>query len=665
MYRQTDPISALKGVGDKTAMSLKKLGVETVGDLIMHLPVRYEDYRPPVTVCDGEVGNVISVKAVICQSPILRRSGRRSILTVTAACDGIPVNMIWFYMPYLKSKLQKGSVFVFRGKLTKTRFGFGFEQPLLYSAEEYEELSGSLMPVFRSGEGITSTKIRKLIRQALDDLEPSEDPIPLFIREKYGLMEKLEAINIMCFPKKKEDILPARRRLVFGEFLDFILGIRKMRQEGSALTNPYDLHRDEITTGFVDRLPFDLTDAQKKVFCEIKSDLTGPTLMKRLLQGDVGSGKTILALLALMLVSENGYQGAMMAPTEVLARQHYDNFTRLFSEYDIPFRLILLTGSMTPKEKRDAREKIASHGADIVIGTHALISEGVKYDRLALVITDEQHRFGVRQRDKLAAKASESGEGDSFMPHIMVMSATPIPRTLAIIIYGDLDISVIDEMPPGRIPVKNCVVGTNYRKKAYDFIKEQLRKGHQAYVVCPKINGEDESEGENVIDYTDVLRENLPPAARVEYLHGKMRPAEKEDIMERFLKGEIDVLVSTTVIEVGVDVANATVMMIEDAQRFGLAQLHQLRGRVGRGNSQSYCIFINGSGDPEKQARLDILNHSNDGFEIAGEDLKMRGPGDVFGIRQSGVLQFAVGDVFTDNMILKEAAEAANIILGL
>ena len=663
MYRESDPIPVLKGVGDKTELALKKLGIQTVGDLLMHLPVRYEDFEPAADIDEAHAGRVVAARGIIYSAPMLRRTGRRTMLTTTAVCNGILFNLIWFHMPYLKNKLKKGSEFVFRGKLIKNRFGYGFEQPLIYSVSEYDEMAGTLQPVFRSSSGLSGVKIHKLIKEAIENIIPEPDPLPLFIREKYGLMERMNAVKALCFPERRQDIIPARRRLVFGEFLDFIIGIRKLREETNALPNTYDFSRGEITERFLASLPYELTGAQKKVLSEVRADLTGQTLMKRLIQGDVGSGKTIISLLALMLAAENGYQGAIMAPTEVLAKQHYENFSAMFSEYGVPFGLTLLTGSMTAKEKREAYERIAAHETDIIIGTHALISEGVKYDRLAIVITDEQHRFGVRQRDRLAAKAEESDAGRGGQPHVLVMSATPIPRTLAIIVYGDLDLSIIDEMPKGRIPVKNCVVGQNYRKRSYDFIRDQVRAGHQAYVVCPKVNNEEESEGENVVDYTEILRENLPPAIRVEYLHGKMRPSEKEDIMERFLSGEIQVLVSTTVIEVGVDVSNATVMMIEDAERFGLAQLHQLRGRVGRGSAQSYCIFINGSGDPEKQKRLEILNNSNDGFKIASEDLKLRGPGDIFGIRQSGALQFAIGDIYTDSAILKEAAEAADLMM--
>lgn len=379
-------------------------------------------------------------------------------------------------------------------------------------------------------------------------------------------------------------------------------------------------------------------------------------MMSRLVQGDVGSGKTILAFLAMFLVADNSYQAALMAPTEVLARQHYEGFLKLMEEQGLSFPTVLLTGSDTAKEKRIAYERIASGEAAIIIGTHALIQEKVEYANLALVITDEQHRFGVKQREALTTRGNP--------PNVLVMSATPIPRTLAIILYGDLDISVIDELPAKRLPIKNCVVNTSYRPKAYSFIEKQVRQGRQAYVICPMVEESEGMDAENVLDYTQKLKENLPSDIQIEYLHGKMKPKEKNRVMESFAAGEIQVLVSTTVVEVGVNVPNATVMMVENAERFGLAQLHQLRGRVGRGEYQSYCIFIQGNQD-QISKRLEILNKSNDGFYIAGEDLKLRGPGDLFGIRQSGDMEFRIGDIYNDSTILKEASEAAEEILSL
>ena len=382
--------------------------------------------------------------------------------------------------------------------------------------------------------------------------------------------------------------------------------------------------------------------------------MTGGNVMSRLVQGDVGSGKTILAVLALIMTGCNGCQGALMVPTEVLARQHFESVKELLEEHQIPLVPVLLTGSMTAKEKRLAKAEIESGSAQIIIGTHALIQEDVQYHRLALVVTDEQHRFGVRQRETLADKG--------ITPHVLVMSATPIPRTLAIIVYGDLDISVVDEMPAHRLPIKNCVVDESYRPNAYRFMEKEVAAGHQVYIICPMVEESDELELENVTDYTEKLQKILP-MIRIACLHGKMKPKEKNEIMERFAAGDIQILISTTVIEVGINVPNATVMMVENAERFGLAQLHQLRGRVGRGSAQSYCIFMSGSKGKETRKRLEVLNKSNDGFYIASEDLKLRGPGDLFGIRQSGILEFRMGDVFQDSAVLGQASEAAGRLL--
>ena len=456
------------------------------------------------------------------------------------------------------------------------------------------------------------------------------------------------------FPLSKENYYHARERFVFEEFFLFVMALRHLKAEESRAENTLQIQKKEEVEAFIKKLPYELTNAQKKVWKEISDDMSGTYVMSRLVQGDVGSGKTILAVLALMLAGFNGCQGALMAPTEVLARQHFETVKELFLTYDIPLTPLLLTGSMKAKEKREAYAQIENGEADIIIGTHALIQDKVNYHNLGLVVTDEQHRFGVRQRETLAGKGT--------CPHILVMSATPIPRTLGIILYGDLDISAVDELPANRLPIKNCVVDTGYRKTAYQFMKKQVLEGRQCYVICPMVEESEHMEAENVIDYAAVLQEALGDEIKVGYLHGKMKQTEKDRIMEAFARREIGILVSTTVIEVGINVPNATVMMVENAERFGLAQLHQLRGRVGRGEHQSYCIFMTASKSRETKERLEILNHSNDGFYIANEDLKLRGPGDLFGIRQSGVMDFKLGDIFQDAKILQNANEAAGTI---
>lgn len=527
----------------------------------------------------------------------------------------------------------------------------------MFTWEEYQKKSGRLLPRYALTKGLTNQTVQKSVAQALEYYPPEKEYLPQSVLQKIPMLSHREAVNSLHFPENREELLAARNRIVFEEFFSFLLVLRKNKDLAAKTENHFPMYETADTVRFLEQLPFPLTKAQKKVWGELREDMGSPYAMNRLIQGDVGSGKTILAVLALLMCAANGYQGAMMAPTEVLAVQHFETISGYIEKYGIAFRPVLLTGSMTAKEKREAYAKIASGEANLIIGTHALIQEKVEYSSLALVVTDEQHRFGVRQRETLAAKGSE--------PHVLVMSATPIPRTLAIILYGDLKVSVIDELPANRLPIKNCVVGTSYRPKAYEFIAKEVAAGRQAYVICPMVEEGESEDLENVVDYTEKLRAVLPPSVQVAYLHGKMRPADKNRIMEEFAAKEIDVLVSTTVIEVGINVPNATVMMVENAERFGLAQLHQLRGRVGRGEYQSYCIFMQGNGAKETSKRLEILNKSNDGFYIAGEDLKLRGPGDLFGIRQSGLLEFKLGDIYQDADILKAASETAADILSL
>ena len=459
-----------------------------------------------------------------------------------------------------------------------------------------------------------------------------------------------------------EELGKARNRLIFDEFFEFILGIRKKKKENDGLRNERPMKNESLPDELLGKLPYSLTGAQKRAWEEIRRDLTGEFVMSRLLQGDVGSGKTILAFLALLLCSANHRQGALMAPTEVLARQHMENLIKLREQYDLPIEPVLLTGSVKGKARKEAYEKIASGEADIIIGTHALIQDKVEYADLGLVITDEQHRFGVRQRESLA------GKGNSVP--VLVMSATPIPRTLAIIMYGDLQISVLDEMPAGRLPIKNLAISTSERRRIYRFIYGQIKQGRQAYVICPEVEEGEMSELENVQDYTDKLRGIFPAEVRIDSLNGRMKPAEKTEIMDRFGAGETDILVSTTVIEVGIDVPNASVIAIENAERFGMSQLHQLRGRVGRGQWQSYCIFLYTQGSEEeggtdkKPRRLEILEKTNDGFQIAEEDLKLRGPGDLFGERQSGALGFILADIYEDSSIMRKAAAYVDEVLA-
>lgn len=650
------PVNRIKGVGEKTAALFGKINVYTIDDLIRHYPRDYETYDAPVSIRETSPGNVQAVYGQITAIPNVKKVRNLSILNAILKDDnGDSIQLTFFNMPFLKKVLKPGGFYLFRGLVQQRGTHKFMEQPRMFTWDEYRQKSGRLLPRYALTKGLTNQTVQKSVAQALEYYPPEKEYLPQMILQKYPMLSHREAVYALHFPESREELLTARNRMVFEEFFSFLLVLRKNKELAAKTENHFPMYETADTVRFLEQLPFPLTKAQKKVWGEFREDMGSPYAMNRLIQGDVGSGKTILAVLALLMCAANGYQGAMMAPTEVLAVQHFETISGYVKKYGIAFRPVLLTGSMTAKEKREAYAKIASGEANLIIGTHALIQEKVEYSSLALVVTDEQHRFGVRQRETLAAKGSE--------PHVLVMSATPIPRTLAIILYGDLKVSVIDELPANRLPIKNCVVGTSYRPKAYEFIAKEVSTGRQAYVICPMVEEGESEDLENVVDYTEKLRATLPPSVQVAYLHGKMRPADKNRIMEEFAAKEIDVLVSTTVIEVGINVPNATVMMVENAERFGLAQLHQLRGRVGRGEFQSYCIFISTSDAKETMERLQILNHSNDGFHIASEDLKLRGPGDIFGIRQSGEFAFVLGDIYTDANILKEASDAVEQLL--
>ncbi len=649
-------LRTLKGVGEKTEKLFQKVGIYDTDDLLHYYPRNYDEYETPVDIAELKEGTVQAVSAAVCSGVYVNSVRGRQIISVNIADQSGKFPVVWFNLPYLKKTLRKGSWFVFRGRIVRKQGKLEKEHPEIFTPSAYEEILHNLQPIYGLTAGLSNKTVVKMVTQLLETLPMQSEYLPEELKERYRLADINYALKTIHFPKNKEELLVSRKRLVFDEFLLFIISVRRMKEKAEETPNCFPVKETWLTEEVIERLPYSLTNAQLNAWHEIERDLAGRTMMSRLVQGDVGSGKTILAFLAMFLVADNGYQAALMAPTEVLARQHYEGFLKLMEEQGLSFPTVLLTGSDTAKEKRIAYERIASGEAAIIIGTHALIQEKVEYANLALVITDEQHRFGVKQREALTTRGNP--------PNVLVMSATPIPRTLAIILYGDLDISVIDELPAKRLPIKNCVVNTSYRPKAYSFIEKQVRQGRQAYVICPMVEESEGMDAENVLDYTQKLKENLPSDIRIEYLHGKMKPKEKNHVMESFAAGEIQVLVSTTVVEVGVNVPNATVMMVENAERFGLAQLHQLRGRVGRGEYQSYCIFIQGNQD-QISKRLEILNKSNDGFYIAGEDLKLRGPGDLFGIRQSGDMEFRIGDIYNDSTILKEASEAAEEILSL
>ena len=661
---ESSPITAVKGVGPKTSEHFAKAGIRTVSDLIRYYPRGYDHFEQPVragSLSVADDGCVVAVEGMIERTLSVRSLKSFRVTTGKIQSGGALLDVTWFNMPFLKNQVRPGVRYVFRGRIRAKGNRVFLQQPKIYDLFDYEQLQKTLQPVYPLVKGLTENALRKALREAFfgaSHIDLSDDPLPAAMREKYSLWDRKSAVRGIHFPEGDEALWGARRRLVFEEFFFFILMLKRLRKSREAREDGCALAPARMTQKVLSSLDFDLTGAQKRVWEEISRELSSRKIMARLIQGDVGSGKTIVAFLALIQCAASGMQGALMVPTEVLARQHYDAFTKLCLQAHLTIGTVLLTGSMKAGERKAAYESVRTGEAKVIIGTHALIQEKVDYQRLALVVTDEQHRFGVHQREILEEKGMH--------PHTIVMSATPIPRTLAVILYGDLDVSVIDEMPANRLPIKNAVVDPSWRPKICQFVAKQVQDGHQAYVICPMVEDSEEIEAENVIDYTDTFRDELRrylPNVNVEYLHGKMKGSEKQSVMERFASHGIDVLVSTTVVEVGVNVPNATVMMVENAERFGLAQLHQLRGRVGRGKDQSYCIFISTMQNDEIKKRLNILASSNDGFEIARKDLELRGPGELFGTRQSGEIGFALADIYADASVMSDAADAVKQLL--
>ncbi len=647
----SDDIKTLKGIGGKTSALFNKVGVFSLWDLVRYVPRSYERFPSVGKVRDLKLNEENALFLTLKTDLKAVRAGRLMILSAVAEdSDGGIIRLKWFNSFFLQKILGKNSKRIFSGRAVMGREGAELVQPRYFSEEEYKELTGILQPVYPLTKGLSGKTIINSVRQVLNGVS-IEDFLSEKDREELKLMELNEAFKILHQPENEEDVVRARKRIAFNEFLSLTLKIRSLKEENSGVGNRFRMIESSAALRLTESLPYELTSSQKKAYQDILKDFSSDTAMNRLLQGDVGSGKTIIAFLAMVTAAENGYQAALMAPTEVLASQHAEKLNALLSRAGLPFKTVLLTGSLSEKEKRSAREEISSGEAKLIIGTHALIQDQVRFKSLALAVTDEQHRFGVRQREDL------SGE---TVPHTLVMSATPIPRTLAIILYGDLDISLMESLPEKRRPIKNCVVGPDYRSKAWSFISDEVKKGHQAYVICPLV---EESEGimaENVTDYAEKLKGVYGDRVRVGVLHGRMNNRDKVSIMDRFKSGETDVLVSTTVVEVGVDVPNATVMMIENAERFGLSSLHQIRGRVGRGEEQGYCIFMDTSGKKEENKRLKVLNGTNDGFKIADEDLKLRGPGELFGLRQSGEMDFDIADIYNDADMLRLAASFAD-----
>lgn len=650
-------LSSLKGIGQKTEQLFTKAGITDTSQLPYYYPRSYDIYKEPVLISEIDEDGIYTLYLSIASDVEVKPMKKLNITTVFAVDEqNERIKLTWFNMPFIKGALRRGYRYMVRGRVVCRGSLVSMEQPKLYTAAEYEQKLHYIQPIYPLVKGLTNNMVTKAVTQyfAMQNNPEEMEYLPKELIERYELKPLYEAIKHIHFPRGINEMQESRKRLAFDEFFGFMMKLENLKSQRTYLENECMIHEGGYAARLISELPYQLTEPQRKAYDEMVADMSGKHVMNRLIQGDVGSGKTIIAVLALLNAVEAGFQGALMAPTEVLAKQHYDTVCELLKKHEFPVTPVLLVGSMSASQKKKAHEQIKDGTADIIIGTNALIQEKVEYNNLGFVVTDEQHRFGVNQRGGLARKGGH--------PHVCVMSATPIPRTLAIILYGDLDISIINAMPVGRLPIKNAVVGEEYRPNAYRFIMNQAALGHQAYVICPMVEDNEISESENVTDYTVELRKNLP-GLTVEGLHGQMAADTKNDIMGRFAKGEIQVLVSTTVIEVGINVPNATVMLIENAEKFGLAQLHQLRGRVGRGNAQSYCIFVSTSKKEEAKQRLDIIGKSNDGFYIAEQDLKLRGPGDFFGIRQSGDMSFTLADIYTDADMLKKAKDCADYII--
>ncbi len=646
------PITKLSGIGEKRASLFRKLGINTVGDMISYYPRAYDNWACTTPICELADGERYVVRARV-STPVssTRISGGRLLAKLSVSDETGSMNLVFFNNKYISSMLRYGEEYRFMGRVTRDRFGVQMTSPEFAAAATADAMT----PVYNLTAGLTNRVLVKAAKEALSMLpEVIKDPLPYDILHRYDLCPLSYALTNIHFPLDVGAMERARRRLIFEELLTLNLGMRLMKsrsREDTAVHMPTD-----YTGEFIKTLPFELTGAQKRAVADCVSDMRDkPSPMNRLIQGDVGSGKTAVCAAVCYHTVKNGYQAAFMAPTEILAQQHFETFSKMFDGTAV--RIELLTGSMTAAEKRKTRERIENGESDIVIGTHALLSESTVFLNLGCAITDEQHRFGVAQRAKLASKGEH--------PHVLVLSATPIPRTLGLIIYGDLDITIIDELPPGRTEIDTLYIHEDKRDRALGFIKKQVDEGRQAYIVCPLVEeGEGDMELHSANDYAAELMLGAFRDYPVGILHGKMKAKEKEEVMARFAKNEIAILVATTVVEVGVDVKNATVMMIENAERFGLSTLHQLRGRVGRGRYKSYCILVSDNRGESTELRLGTMCRTNNGFEIADMDLKLRGPGDFFGNRQHGLPQLAIAD-FSDTETLAQSQEAAEYLLKI
>ena len=648
MARLTDPIPILKGIGPAKAKQFANLYILTLGDLICHFPRGYEDRTKLLPIEKLQPDVPACFRAMVMNTPKTAHVRKGLDITRVQVADTTGrLNLTFFNNRYVADQLQYGREFIFYGAVSGDFVGYNMTNPVFEALDAPAVITRRILPIYPLTAGLTNAAMLRTVRQALSLCDPPAEIIPEEIRRQYGILPAERAYAAIHEPSSMAEAELAKRRLIFEEFFVFSAGLSLIR--ASRAEKKTEKYENLNLAPFLASLPFTLTGAQSRAVADISRDLGAGVPMNRLVQGDVGSGKTMVAAAAAYLAAANHRQAALMAPTEILAEQHYASLSRLFEPLGL--RTVLLTGSMTVKEKRLAREMLADGSADLAVGTHALLSEATKFQNLGLVITDEQHRFGVGQRSALSAKGDD--------PHLLVMSATPIPRTLALLMYGDLEVSILDELPPGREAVETFLVGESYRARINAFIRRQVAEGHQCFVVCPAVEENEELGIKAASVWAETLQKTVFPDLRIALLHGQMKGAEKEAAMASFARGEADVMVATTVIEVGVDVPNATLMVIEDADRFGLSQLHQLRGRVGRGRAKSYCILTSHNKNPDTLQRLKALCKTTDGFRIAEEDLRLRGPGDFFGSRQSGLPAFRVANLSCDLQTLKDAQNAS------
>ncbi len=649
MYNLGDPIDSVTGIGAKQKSAYERMDIRTVRDLLFYVPRTHIIYPDPIDEPHGDYGETPVALRIRVTEAAENKKARIPITLLFAFAGEMSVQMIWFRSQYIKKQLKVGQTYIFYGKVIRINdHKYKLGEPAVHTPEAYDELQSAMQPVYSLTRGMTSGRIKKAVTEAMAHTV-IEEYLPDELLKKRELLSIADALEHIHFPVDIEDLTRARDRLVYDELLYFFFASRMAREGVSAVENRFSLDSDEYVKKVRQGLPFELTPGQSAAVSDCFGDFKSEYVSQRLIQGDVGCGKTIIAFLCMTLFVENGYQAAIMAPTEILAGQHKKTFESYIQHFDLPYRVVFLTGSMSAAQKKEAYKVMASDEPCYIVGTHALFQKKPEYGKLGLVITDEQHRFGVKQRSDLSKKGED--------PFVIVMSATPIPRTLSMILYGDMLISVISDVPTDRVPRKNEVIDASRRGWAYGVIRDEVRAGHQAYVICPLVQESERTEAADVQTYSEAIRDFYRGEVSVGMLHGRMSADEKDEVMQSFLDKKIDVLVSTTVVEVGVNIKNATVMLVEDANRFGLAQLHQLRGRIGRGDAPSLCIFVDQKKDGQESKRLQILAESNDGFYIANEDLKLRGPGDFFGIRQSGDFSFRIADIYQDAGLLRAASE--------